>query len=374
MHIVILGPAYPLRGGLANFDQRLARQFMAEGHQVTIYTYSLQYPGFLFPGTSQYSDEPAPKDLDIKVVINSMSPLNWRKVGQELKKRRPDLIVVRYWIPYMGACQGNILRQVKKNGHTKVVCITDNIIPHEKRPGDSLLTKYFIQPVDGFITMSDSVQNDLRQFTNKPSRLVVHPLFDNFGAPLAKKEARAFLNLPDEVPIILFFGFIRKYKGLDILLKAMKVLKERHLETIPRLLIAGEYYGGKEEYEKLIQELGIEDLLIMRTNFIADSEVRYYLSAADFVIQPYREATQSGVTPLAYHFEKPMLVTSVGGLADLVPDDQVGVVTKPNPASVADGIEQLYKRGVAYYLPYLQAEKQRYSWANFSAAILQLAD
>jgi glycosyltransferase involved in cell wall biosynthesis len=222
--------------------------------------------------------------------------------------------------------------------------------------------------------MSDSVQNDLRQFTNKPSRLVVHPLFDNFGAPLAKKEARAFLNLPDEVPIILFFGFIRKYKGLDILLKAMKVLKERHLETIPRLLIAGEYYGGKEEYEKLIQELGIEDLLIMRTNFIADSEVRYYLSAADFVIQPYREATQSGVTPLAYHFEKPMLVTNVGGLADLVPDDQVGVVTKPNPASVADGIEQLYKRGVAYYLPYLQAEKQRYSWANFSAAILQLAD
>ena len=374
MHIVILGPAYPLRGGLANFDQRLARQFMAEGHQVTIYTYSLQYPGFLFPGTSQYSDEPAPKDLDIKVVINSMSPLNWRKVGQELKKRRPDLIVVRYWIPYMGACQGNILRQVKKNGHTKVVCITDNIIPHEKRPGDSLLTKYFIQPVDGFITMSDSVQNDLRQFTNKPSRLVVHPLFDNFGAPLAKKEARAFLNLPDEVPIILFFGFIRKYKGLDILLKAMKDLKERHLETIPRLLIAGEYYGGKDEYEKLIQELGIEDLLIMRTNFIADSEVRYYLSAADFVIQPYREATQSGVTPLAYHFEKPMLVTSVGGLADLVPDDQVGVVTKPNPASVADGIEQLYKRGVAYYLPYLQAEKQRYSWANFSAAILQLAD
>jgi len=373
MHIVILGPAYPLRGGLANFDQRLARQFMTEGHQVTIYTYSLQYPGFLFPGTSQYSDEPKPQDLDIRVAINSANPLNWQKIGRELKKRRPDLIVVRYWIPYMGACQGNILRKVKKNGHTKVVCITDNIIPHEKRPGDTLLTRYFIRPVDAFITMSASVQKELRQFTDKPSTLVVHPLFDNFGAPMPSNEARRILNLPEQGRMILFFGFIRKYKGLDILLKAMKILKDRHYENIPKLLVAGEYYGGKDEYEKLIEALDIKELLLMHTNFIADSEVRYYLSAADFVIQPYREATQSGVTPLAYHFEKPMLVTKVGGLADLVPDDQVGVVTEPTAEDVADGIEQLYKRGVAYYLPYLQAEKQRYSWANFSAAILQLA-
>lgn len=371
MHIVILGPAYPLRGGLANFDQRLARQLMVEGHQVEMYTYSLQYPGFLFPGTSQYSDEPAPDDLDIKVVINSANPLNWRKVGKALQRLRPDLIIVRYWIPYMGACQGSILRQVKKNGHTKVVCITDNVIPHEKRPGDTLLTKYFIKPVDGFITMSDSVERDLRQFTDKPSKLVVHPLFDNFGEPADKQEARRQLHLPDG-PIILFFGFIRKYKGLDILLKAMKCLKGKNNTVVPKLLVAGEYYGGKEEYEKLIQELGIEDQLIMRTAFIADSDVRWYLSAADFVIQPYRDATQSGVTPLAYHFEKPMLVTDVGGLPDLVPDDRVGVVTKPTPESIAAGIGRLYDRGEAYFLPYLKEEKKRYSWARFSEAILSL--
>ncbi|SEA54270.1 Glycosyltransferase involved in cell wall bisynthesis [Arachidicoccus rhizosphaerae] len=371
MHIVILGPAYPLRGGLANFDQRLAREFMAEGHKVTMYTYSLQYPGFLFPGTSQYSDEPAPEDLDIKVVINSANPLNWRKVGRELRKLRPDLIVVRYWIPYMGACQGSILRQVKKNGHTKVVCITDNVIPHEKRPGDTWLTQYFIKPVDGFITMSASVQKDLQHFTDTPSRLVVHPLFDNFGDPVPQRAAREKLDLPDG-PLILFFGFIRKYKGLDLLFKAMRLLKDRNSRVLPKLMVAGEYYGGKEEYEKLISELDIENQLIMRTSFIADSEVRYYLSAADFVIQPYRDATQSGVTPLAYHFEKPMLVTNVGGLPDLVPDDQVGVVTEPTPGSIADGIEQLYTRGAAHYLPFLKSEKERYSWAKFSEAILDL--
>lgn len=371
MDIVILGPAHPLRGGLASFDQRLARQFMSEGHQVTMYTYSLQYPGFLFPGTSQYSDEPAPEDLDIKVVINSANPFNWYKVGKELRSLKPDLIVVRYWIPYMGACQGSILRQAKKNGHTKVVCITDNVIPHEKRPGDRLLTKYFLKPVDGFITMSESVEKDLRIFTDKPSRLVPHPLFDNFGDPVDKHQARQQLNLPGG-PIILFFGFIRKYKGLDILLKAIKVLKDKNSTAMPRLLIAGEYYGGKEEYEQLIDELGIRDQLIMRTQFIAGSEVRWYLSAADFVIQPYRDATQSGVTPLAYHFEKPMLVTNVGGLPDLVPDDKVGVVTPPTAEGVAAGIERLYQRGEAYFLPYLQQEKNRYSWAAFSAAILNL--
>ena len=373
MHIVVLGPAYPLRGGLANFDQRLARQFIEEGHQVTMYTYSLQYPGFLFPGTSQYSDQPAPQGLDIKVVINSANPLNWKKVGRELRILRPDLIVVRYWIPYMGACQGYILRQVKKNKHTKVICIADNIIPHEKRPGDKWLTKYFIKPVDGFITMSASVEKDLRLFTQQPSVLVEHPLFDNFGDSIPKPLARKELNLPDG-RIILFFGFIRKYKGLDLLFRALKILKDKNSPFLPKLLVAGEYYGGREEYENLIKELDIQDLLIMRTEFIADNEVRCYLSAADFVIQPYRDATQSGVTPLAYHFEKPMLVTEVGGLSDLVPDGKVGVVTTPDPESIATGIERLYEKGTDYYLPFLIEEKKRYSWDRFAKAIVTLAN
>ena len=247
MHIVILGPAYPLRGGLASFNQRLAKQFMDEGHQVTMYTYSLQYPSFLFPGTSQYSDEPAPPDLNIKVAINSANPINWRKVGKELSALKPDLIVCRYWIPYMGACQGSILRQAKKNGHTKVLCIADNVIPHEKRPADSILTRYFIKAVDSFITMSAAVAKDLATLTDKPAKQMVHPLFDNFGSPVAKDLAQEKLGLP-RGPIILFFGFIRKYKGLDILLRAMKLLKDKKSGILPTLVVAGEYYGGKEEY------------------------------------------------------------------------------------------------------------------------------
>ncbi|HTN39425.1 MAG TPA: glycosyltransferase [Arachidicoccus sp.] len=386
MNIVVIGPAHPLRGGLASFDERLSRQFIAEGHQVTLYTFSLQYPGFLFPGTTQYSSAPKPADLDIRVCINSINPLNWRKVGHALREEKPDLIVIRYWIPFMGACQGMILRQVKKNKHTKVVCIVDNMIPHEKRPGDGLLTRYFLKPVDGFITMSEKVQQDLRLFTNKPGKLVVHPLFDNFGAAVSKQEARAALKLPAG-PIILFFGFIRKYKGLDLLLKAMKILMDRHqlesqagaarndnsqIAVLPKLLVAGEFYGGKEEYEELIESLGLARALILRTNFIADSEVRQYLSACDFVIQPYRDATQSGVTPLAYHFEKPMLVTNVGGLPDLVPNEKVGVVVEPDPQAIAAGIDKLYRMGEAYFLPYLHEEKKKYSWANFTAGIFEI--
>lgn len=381
MRIVVIGPAHPLRGGLASFDQRLTRQFNSEGHQASIFTFSLQYPGFLFPGTTQYSTEPKPEDLDIEVCINSVNPLNWFKIGAQLKRLKPDLIVVRYWLPFMGACLGTILRQVKKNGHTKVVCIADNVIPHEHRPGDKSLTWYFLKPVDAFITMSEKVLEDLRQFTGKPASLVQHPLYDNFGEPSSKEEAKQLLHLPNE-PIILFFGFIRGYKGLDILLRAMKILssqsKDGYLQDapgmpMPKLLVAGEFYEAKEPYEKLIQELQIDSSLILRTEFIADSEVRYYLSACDFVIQPYRSATQSGVTPLAYHFEKPMLVTSVGGLPALVPDDKVGVVVEPNPESVAEGIKKLYNRGEAYFLPNLREEKKKYSWHQLTDSILTLA-
>lgn len=381
MDIVIIGPAYPLRGGLASFDERLARQFIAEGHKATIFTFSLQYPGFLFPGTTQYSAGPKPADLDIKVCINSINPFNWLKTGNRLRTLKPDLIVVRYWLPFMGPSLGTILRKVKKNGHTKVICIVDNMVPHEKRPGDRQLTKYFVKPVDAFITMSDKVLQDLRQFTEKPARLVIHPLYDSFGHPLSVQSARAALGLKDE-PIILFFGFIRKYKGLDILLKAMKILLDQYraaviaggpLPTLPKLLIAGEFYDNKESYEQLIEQLGIADLLVLRTSFIADDQVKNYLSACDFVIQPYRDATQSGVTPLAYHFEKPMLVTDVGGLASIVPDGKVGVVVAPTPEAVAAGINRLYQMGAPYFLPYLQQEKKKYSWQQLTASFLELA-
>jgi hypothetical protein len=192
--VIIIGPAWPLRGGLASFDERLANEFTDQGFDTTIYTFSLQYPGFLFPGTTQYSSEPAPNNLKIKVCINSINPFNWIKVGTELAKIKPDLIVVRYWLPFMGPCLGSILRFVKRNRFTKVVCIADNVIPHEKRPGDTPFTKYFIRPVDAFITMSEKVMKDLVALTHKPAQQVVHPLYDNFGEAISKNEARKHLN------------------------------------------------------------------------------------------------------------------------------------------------------------------------------------
>lgn len=362
--VVIIGPAHPLRGGLASFNERLARAFQESGDEVTIYTFSLQYPHFLFPGTTQYSSEPAPTDINIKVCINSVNPLNWISIGNELKKIQPDVIVVRYWLPFMGPCLGTILRRVKTNKHTKVVTIADNVIPHEKRPGDKQFTQYFVKPVDAFVTMSEKVMNDLRTFTSKPAKQIVHPLYDNFGEPVEKRKAKEHLGIDPNENIILFFGFIRKYKGLDLLLEAMKEIKSQQSKVkSPKLLIAGEFYEDRKTYDDLIKNLDITDQLILRTDFIPDSEVKYYLSAADFVIQPYRNATQSGVTPLAYHFEKPMLVTNVGGLPDLVPDGKVGLVCEPEPTAIASHILKLYELGEDHFLPHLREEKKKYSWS-----------
>jgi len=371
--VVIIGPAYPLRGGLASFDERLAREFQTQNFQTTIYTFSLQYPSFLFPGTSQYSSEAAPEDLNIKVCINSINPLNWIKVGNDLKKLKPDIIVVRYWLPFMGACFGTILRRAKKNHHTKIICIADNVLPHEKRIGDKQFTSYFIKPVDAFITMSEKVLTDLRHFTNKPAQKIVHPLYDNFGEQINKAEAREHLGINVNDKIILFFGFIRKYKGLDILLEAINILKQHSTLNI-KLLIAGEFYEDRKLYDEIIQKNNLQSQIILRTNFIADSEVKYYLSAADFVIQPYRNATQSGVTPLAYHFEKPMLVTNVGGLPSLVPDKKVGLVAEPNAQSIAKKILELYDFGEEFFLPSLREEKKKYSWSILVDTIKQLAE
>ncbi|MEP6713145.1 MAG: glycosyltransferase, partial [Ferruginibacter sp.] len=293
--------------------------------------------------------------------INSINPFNWIKIGNRLRKDKPDIIVVRYWLPFMGPCFGTILRLAKKNKHSKVVCIADNVIPHEKRFGDKSFTKYFIKPVDAFITMSKKVLADLKTFTaSKPAKYVAHPLYDNFGERITKAAARENLGLNNEEKIILFFGFIRKYKGLDILLDAMAVLKIK----VPgiKLMIAGEYYDDPKIYEQQIQRLNLQDSLILRTGFIPDSEIKNYLCAADVVVQPYRNATQSGVTPLAYHFEVPMIVTNVGALADMVPDGKAGLVAEPTPASLAEKISRYYQLGESHFLPFLIEEKKKYSW------------
>jgi len=368
--VIIIGSAWPLRaGGLATFNERLAKQFIEEGLDTSIYTFSLQYPSFLFPGSTQLSKEPAPTHLKIKACINSINPLNWLKVGNELRNLKPDFIVVRFWMPFFGPCLGTILRILNRNKFTQIICIADNVIPHEKRLGDKVLTKYFLSSIHRFVTMSEKVNADLKTFTQKPSINIVHPIYDNFGDMVSKEEARKHLGLPVNEKIILFFGFIRKYKGLDLLLEAMN--DSRIKEANIKLLIAGEFYDNKDEYETIIAKYNLSNSLYLRTQFIDNTEVKYYLGAADFVIQPYKHATQSGVTPLAYHFEKPMLVTNVGGLADLVPHLKVGVVTEPNALAIASGIIQLYELGEIHFLKQLCEEKKKFSWDKLTAAIIE---
>ena len=371
--VVIIGPAWPLRGGLATFDQRLAKQFNDDGYDCTIFSFSLQYPSFLFPGTTQYSSDPAPEDLKINSVINSVNPLNWIMVGNRLKKMKPDVIVVRYWLPFMGPALGTILRRVRSNRHTQVIAITDNVIPHEKRPGDTLFTKYFLKSCHGFITMSDKVRSDLQQFnTGKPVLQVLHPLYDNFGDAVSKVDARKHLGLEENGQYVLFFGFIRKYKGLDILLDAFKIVPGKASDV--KLIVAGEFYEDEKPYLNQLKANGINDAVILRTTFIPDSEVKYYLCAADVVVQPYRNATQSGVTPLSYHFEKPMIVTNVGSLPALVPHMQSGLVTEPNAAAIAESIATYFQLGENYFIPHLRSEKEKYSWNRMTEAIIKLAD
>ena len=386
--VIILGPAHPFRGGgITTFNERLATEFQEQGYEVTIFNFSLQYPAFFFPGKSQYSTDPAPQHLKILQKVNSVNPLNWIKVGNELRRLQPDLIVVRYWLPLMGPALGTILRRVKKNGHTKVIAITDNVIPHEKRPGDKPFTHYFLQPCDAFITMSDKVMKDLKSMEpNKPAIQVAHPLYDNFGPAISKEAARKELGIGNSELVILFFGFIRKYKGLDILFEAMQRLKSQIPNSkfpvrtghpggpIPKLLVAGEFYEDEKTYQQQIDALGIRDMLILKTGFIPDSEVKNYFCAADLVIQPYRNATQSGVTPLAYHFEKPMIVTNVGALPDYVPHGKAGLVADPSPDSLAAAIRQYFALGEAHFLPQLREEKKKYSWQVLTAEIISLAE
>jgi glycosyltransferase involved in cell wall biosynthesis len=368
--LIIMGPAWPLRGNLAAFDEKLAASFIEAGIKTKLSTFSLQYPGFLFPGSTQYSSDPAPEGLTIEVVINSINPFNWIKVGLRIKNEKPDLIIVRYWLPFMGPCLGTILRIVKWNKHTKVIAIVDNMIPHEKRIGDQLFTKFFVGGVDGFLTMSKKVQNDVKTFTNKPSCVSPHPIYDHFGETMPKVEARKLLNLEENDKVILFFGFVRAYKGLDLLIDAMNqpAIKEAGI----KLVIAGEFYEAPEPYLAQIENLNLTDTVSVYNKYIGEKEVKLYASAADFIIQPYKNATQSGVTPMAYHFLKPMLVTNVGGLADTVPHDKVGLVVEPNVQEIAKGIIQLYEKGVDHFLPNLITEKKKYSWEQMRQSFLTL--
>lgn len=372
MNIIIIGTAHPYRGGLTAFNERIANEYAAQGHEVEIYTFTLQYPSFLFPGKTQYSDEPAPKGLKIYRKINSISPFNWIKTGREIRKKSPDLVIIKFWLPFMSPCLGSIARLIRKNRKTKVISILDNLIPHEKRIGDRMLTKYFVRSVDGFVAMSRLVLADIDIFDKqKPRIFSPHPLYDNFGEKVLRSEAIQKLNLNENTHYILFFGFIRNYKGLDLLLEAFA--NNRLCRQNIKLLIAGEFYNNSEQYFALEKKLNLQGSIIWVNNFIPDSEVRYYFAASDIVVQPYKTATQSGVTQIAYHFEKPMLVTDVGGLSEIVPDGKVGYVVEPTDSAVADALVDFFENNKEnLFAENIKIEKEKYSWGKMTESISKL--
>lgn len=371
--IVIVGPAYPLRGGLSTYNERLCRGFNERGDECSILSFSLQYPNFLFPGKTQYSSDPAPEDISIDTAINSVNPFNWVKVGLKYKKMAPDIMVFRYWMPFMAPSLGTISRIAKSNGKTRMVAIADNIYPHEKHFYDKPFTNYFVNSIDGFITMSQAVLGDLKTLVPaKPSQYVPHPMYDNFGASMEKTEAKIKIGLDPNSKYLLFFGFIRQYKGLDLLLEsfAKSGLKDKGV----KLLIAGEYYEDSAPYKELIKKLGLQEHVVERNDFIPNSEVGTYFSACDMVVQTYHSATQSGVTQIAYHFNKPMLVTDVGGLAETVPDREVGYVCQKDPEKIAEALNDFYDNSrEATFSQGASEFKKKFSWDHIMNGILSVS-
>ena len=367
--IIIVGPAYPYRGGIADFNERLAREFQREGHEVTIYTFTLQYPGFLFPGKTQYSTSPAPEDLTIVRKVHSVNPFNWVKVGREIRRQHPDLVMVRFWLPFMAPCLGTIARIIRKDKRIQVVSLLDNVVPHEHRIGDKMFARYMIKSVGGYVAMSESVLADAKYFDDtKPFALTPHPLYDNFGEKVSREEAIAHIGLDADTRYVLFFGLIRDYKGLDLLLRAFADERLRGKKT--KLIVAGEFYSNAEYYEKLEQELGVAEHIVWYKEFVPADQVRYFFAAADLVAQPYKTATQSGITQIAYHFERPMLVTNVGGLAEIVPHGKVGYVVKPEASDIADAlVDFVGNHSDTDFREGILEEKTKYAWSNMTAAL-----
>lgn len=367
--IVIIGPAHPYRGGIATFSERLAKQFQAEGKEVEMFTFTLQYPGFLFPGKTQYSEDPAPESLKITRNISSVNPFTWIKVGRQLKKMQPDMVIFAYWMSFMAPCFGTIAAFLRKS-KCQCVGLIHNMIPHEPNILDKLLPGYFVNKMDAFMALSQSVANDVNRFDKKgkPKMFRPHPIYDHYGDLLPREEAVQMLQLDPDFRYILFFGFIRGYKGLDLLVEAMA---DPELQQMPvKLIVAGEFYEDEEKYTQRIAELGLQDKIVLYKKFISNKEVSLYFSACDIVALPYKTATQSGVTQVAFHFEKPMLVTHVGGLGEIVPHEKIGYVVEPQPQEIAAALKDFFLRQrAAEFTANIPEEKKKYAWSNLTNAL-----
>ncbi len=373
MKITLLGPAHPYRGGLAAIMHTLARIFARRGNEVAIKTFTVQYPSVLFPGKAQTLDTPAPDDLKIVRCVNTINPLNWVRVGLKIKREAPEMVILKYWTPFMAPCFGTIARIARKNKKTRIVCQIDNVAPHESHIIDRPFNRYFLRSMDGFIYMSEQVHSELREYTHAPALFSPHPLFANFGERVERTMAADRLGLDLKNRYILFFGLVRDYKGLDILIDACAQLKRKGRFEGHKLIVAGEFYTPQEPYLRQIAGLDMQDDVIMHDRFIADEDVKYYFSLSDCVVQPYKSATQSGVTQIAYQFCTPMVVTRVGGLPEIVPDGKVGYLAEPTAESVAEAISKIYEKGVLerFSLEMVE-ERKRFSWDSMCDRLEEL--
>ena len=373
MKIVIVGTSHPYRGGIAAFTDRLATEFVKEGVDIEVVTFKLQYPSFLFPGKTQYSDAEAPAGFPIERKVNSINPLNWIKVGKEIRQKKPDIVIFTYWMSFFAPCFGKIAKVVKRNGHTKCIGLIHNMIPHEKSLLDKLFAPHLVKSMDGFVALSKSVLNDIASLDmqNKPKCFVPHPLYDHFGEIIGRNESVKQLNLDDNYHYMLFFGLVRAYKGLDLLIDAFA---DDRLRKYPvKLIVAGEFYDDPKPYLEQIKNHDLQDFVIIHNQYISDNNVKYYFNTADIVVQPYKSATQSGVTQIAYHFEKPILVTNVGGLGEIIPDGKVGYVVEPKPISIADALVDFCENSrYDVFVEGVREEKKKYQWSNMTEAIKKL--
>ncbi len=367
--LIVVGPASPLRGGIADFNEALAKEIIKSGSQVELISFSLQYPSFLFPGKSQYKTNISENnELKISSIINSINPFSWIKTANYIIAQQPSAVIFRFWIPFMGMSLGFIARRIKKK-EIPVYAITDNVIPHEKRIGDHLLTNYFIKSCDGFITMSKAVFEDISLFNTQAKKVCLfHPVYNVFGDKSSKSNSLKALDLTNG-NYLLFFGLIREYKGLELAIEAMQDSKIKSLGI--KLIVAGEFYADKEKYISLINKLKLDNIII-HDEFIPSDKVKYYFGIADAVVQPYISATQSGITQVAYHFETPMIVTNVGGLPEIVQDGKQGYVCEVNSKAVANAILQLYasKEKVQNLSDGVSKRKAEFSWKSFVKELL----
>lgn len=360
MTITVLSTAYPLRGGIAHYVALLVAA-LKQKHDVSVLTFKRQYPGFLFPGKTQEETGGDGHGAPAPQVMDSINPFNWISVGLRLRRERPDLIIFKYWLPFFGPCFGTIAAIARSNGHTRALLICDNVIPHERRPGDILFTRYLLRFSDRYIVQSKVVLKDLLSL--KPDAayaLVPHPIYSGFGDPTGKDEARKQLGIT-ESRVLLFFGYIRRYKGLHILLDAFAAMPQ---DVPTRLLVVGEFYGGEAEYRAQIERLGLADRITLVGRYVPNEEIPAFFSAADAVVLPYLSATQSGISQIAFHFETPLIITDVGGLSEAVENGVHGMIVPPNDArALTATLTEFYSKQLGPSLSAnMKRDKHRFTW------------